>query len=154
MDYTLEVEGGEDQWKVYTYTIKASCFEEEGEYTLNIYSEDRASNTSTNQVKAKNIEFVVDKTAPSISVANLENRGRYSENTHTFTLSVKDNTRLSYVELYLDGQLVHTYGEEELQVVDGTLTIMVDSKDAYRMCGSLPMTQQEIPRSRWITRYW
>ncbi len=132
VDYTLEVEGGEGQWKVYTYTIKASCFEEEGEYTLNIYSEDRASNTSTNQVKAKNIEFVVDKTAPSISVANLENRGRYSENTHTFTLSVKDNTRLSYVELYLDGQLVHTYGEEELQVVDGTLTIMVDSKDAYQ----------------------
>src|SRR5699024_7166407 len=51
VDYTVEEEGGDGQWKVYTYTIKASCFEEEGQYSINIYSEDRAKNTSTYQAK-------------------------------------------------------------------------------------------------------
>lgn len=132
VDYTVEEEGGDGQWKVYTYTIKASCFEEEGEYSITIYSEDRARNTSTNRVKEKTIEFVVDKTAPSVSIANLEDRGRYRENAHEFTLSVKDNTVLSYVELYLDGELVHTYSGDELTIEDGVLTITVDSKNAYQ----------------------
>lgn len=132
VDYTVEEEGGDGQWKVYTYTIKASCFEEEGQYSINIYSEDRAQNTSTNQVKEKSIEFIVDKTAPSVSIANLEDRGRYRENVHEFTLSVKDNMLLSYVELYLDGELVRTYTGDELTVEDGVLTIPVDSKNAYQ----------------------
>lgn len=131
-DYTVKEEGGSGQWKKYTYTIKASCFSEEGEYSINIYSEDRASNTTTNKVKEKAIEFIVDKTPPTVSIANLENRGRYRANAHEFTLSVKDNTVLSYVELYLDGQLVHTYMADELEVVDGQLTITVDSKNEFQ----------------------
>ena len=131
-DYTVKAEGGDGQWKKYTYTIFASCFEEEGEYTINIYSEDRAANTTTNKVKGKSIEFIVDKTPPTVSIANLENRGRYREDVHQFTLSVKDNTVLSYVELYLDGELVHTYTGDELNVVDGVLTIDVDSKASYQ----------------------
>ena len=74
----------------------------------------------------------MDKTAPSVSIANLEDRGRYRENAHEFTLSVKDNTVLSYVELYLDGELVHTYSGDELTIEDGVLTITVDSKNAYQ----------------------
>lgn len=140
VDYTVEEEGGDGQWKVYTYTIKASCFEEEGQYSINIYSEDRAKNTSTYQAKNSKLEeekqmtleFVVDKTAPSVSIANLEDRGRYRENVHEFTLSVKDNMLLSYVELYLDGVLYHTYSGDELTVEDGVLTIPVDSKNAYQ----------------------
>ena len=140
VDYTVEEEGGDGQWKVYTYTIKASCFEEEGQYSINIYSEDRAQNTSTYQVKNSKLEkeeqmtleFIVDKTAPSISIANLEDRGRYRESAHEFTLSVKDNMLLSYVELYLDGVLYHTYSGDELTIDDGLLTITVDSKDAYQ----------------------
>ena len=41
-DYTVAEAGGNGQWKTYTYTIFADCFEEEGEYSINIYSEDRA----------------------------------------------------------------------------------------------------------------
>ena len=39
---------------------------------------------------------------------------------------------LSYVELYLDGVLYHTYSSDELTVEDGVLTIPVDSKNAYQ----------------------
>lgn len=131
-DYTVTVEGGNGQWKKYIYTIKASCFEEEGAYSINIYSEDRAYNTTTNRVKQKSIEFVVDKTPPTMVVSNLDDRGRYREDAHTFTLSVKDNTTLAYVELYLDGKLVHTYKGDELTAEDGVITINVDSRGDYQ----------------------
>lgn len=131
-DYTIKEEGGNGQWKKYTYTIKASCFEEEGQYSINIYSEDRAQNTTTNAVKKKGIEFVVDKTAPTLVVSNLDNRGRYKEDVHEFTLTVKDNTALAYVELYLDGKLVKTYEGDELVVEDGVIKINVDSKNGYQ----------------------
>ena len=49
-----------------TYTIKASCFEGEGDYVINIYSEDEAENATTNKAKQTTIEFVVDKTPPTI----------------------------------------------------------------------------------------
>lgn len=131
-DYTVKEEGGNGEWKKYTYTIFASCFNEEGEYAVNIYSEDRAENVTTNKVKEKSIEFIVDKTAPAMVVTNLEHRGRYKENIHRFTLSVKDNTVLSYVELYLDGKLIHTYKGDELTVEDGVIAIDIDSKGDYQ----------------------
>lgn len=131
-DYTVKEEGGDGEWKKYTYTIFAGCFDEEGEYAVNIYSEDRAENVTTNKVKEKSIEFIVDKTAPAMVVTNLENRGRYKENIHRFTLSVKDNMALSYVELYLDGRLAHTYKGDELMVEDGVIAINIDSKGDYQ----------------------
>ncbi|MBS6194851.1 MAG: Ig-like domain repeat protein [Clostridiales bacterium] len=131
-DYTVEEEGGADQWKKYKYKISAACFEEEGTYVINIYSEDDAGNTTTNKVKAKTIEFTVDKTAPSIVVSNLVNKGRYQENKHQFTLNVKDNIALAYVELYLDGKLAHTYTGDELNAEDGAIYIDLDSKNSYQ----------------------
>ena len=131
-DYIMKSEGGSNQWKKYIYTIKASCFEEEGAYNINIYSEDRAKNTSTNRIKEKSIEFVVDKTPPTMIISNIEDRGRYKEDVHTFTLSVKDNTTLSYVKLYLDGKLAHTYKGDELIAENGTISINVDSKGDYQ----------------------
>lgn len=131
-DYTVKEEGSDGQWKKYTYTIYAKCFEEEGEYNINISSVDRAQNESNNKVQSMNVAFVVDKTAPTMAISNLENRGRYTANIHQFTLNVKDNTRLSKVELYLDGKLVHTYEGDELIVEDGKIYIDIDSKGEYQ----------------------
>ena len=131
-DYTVEVSQTEGQWKIYTYTIKASCFEGEGDYVINIYSEDEAENATTNKAKQTTIEFVVDKTPPTIVISNLEDGGRYKEESHEFTLSVKDNTHLAYIEYYLDGQLVKTYEGEELTVEDGVIKISLDSAGSYQ----------------------
>lgn len=131
-DYTVEVSQTEGQWKIYTYTIKASCFEGEGDYVINIYSEDEAENATTNKAKQTTIEFVVDKTPPTIVISNLEDGGRYKEESHEFTLSVKDNTHLAYIEYYLDGQLVKTYEGEELTAEDGVIKISLDSAGSYQ----------------------
>lgn len=131
-DYTVEVSQTEGQWKMYTYTIKASCFEDEGQYVINIYSEDEAENATTNKAKQTSIEFVVDKTAPTIVISNLEDGGRYKEESHEFTLSVKDNTSLAYVEYYLDGKLVKVYEGDELLAEDGIIKINLGSAGSYQ----------------------
>ena len=131
-DYTVTRSGDEGQWKRYSYTIKASCFEAEGTYVINIYSEDAAGNVTTNKTKAKTMEFTVDKTAPTMVVANLVNGGRYTEDNHEFTLNVKDNILLAYVELYMDGELVHTYEGDELTATNGELHINIDHSNRYQ----------------------
>lgn len=131
-DFEVVRSGNEGEWKKYTYTIFAENFQEEGNYIINIYSEDRAENTNTNQSKAKTVELIVDKTAPTMVISNLENSGRYSEDTHQFTLTVKDNMLLSYVELYLDGELYHVYKDDELVVDNGQLVIDLGSKNDWQ----------------------
>lgn len=131
-DYTVSRSGEEGQWMRYSYTINASCFEAEGTYVINIYSEDAAGNVTTNKTKAKTMEFTVDKTAPTMVVANLVNGGRYTEDNHEFTLNVKDNILLAYVELYMDGELVHTYEGDELTAANGELHINIDHSNRYQ----------------------
>lgn len=164
-DYTVTEAGGNGQWKNYTYTIFSRCFEKEGEYSINIYSEDRAENASTNRVKQKTIEFVVDRTAPTIAVSNLENGGRYKENTHIFTLSVKDNTVLAYLELYMAGKLVRTYTADELEADNGMLNIEVEGSNqvqsvrliAYDAAGNatepLEYNNVLVTASTWVQFY-
>lgn len=131
-DYTVESSGGEGQWKKYIYKINAACFEAEGSYVVNIYSEDAANNTTTNKSKAKTVAFTVDKSAPTMVVANLSDRGRYKEESHQFTLNARDNILLAYVELYLDGELVHTYESDELTAANGELLIEIGSSSQYQ----------------------
>lgn len=142
--YTIKAEGGDGQWKKYTYTIFASCFEKEGEYSINISSTDRAENVSNNKAQSMNVDFVVDKTAPVMAISNLENRGRYKENSHEYTLNVKDNAMLVSVQIYLDGELYKTYelvngklvnvndANDILEMDNGKVYLSVDSKNTYQ----------------------
>ena len=127
-DFKVDEEGGEGQWKKYTYTVFADCFDEEGEYSINISSTDRAENVNNNKVQAMNVEFVVDKTSPVMAVSNLENRGRYKENSHEYTLNVKDNTSLVSVAIYLDDELFKNY-----ELIDGKLVNVDDPSDILEM---------------------
>lgn len=131
-DYTITKSGEEGQWKKYLYRIKASCFEEEGNYVINIYSEDAAHNSTTNKTKAKTIAFTVDKTAPTMVVSNLTDRGRYKENMHEFTLNVKDNIFLAYVEVYLDGELFKRFEEDEIAQLNGEFPVDIASSNQYQ----------------------
>ncbi len=175
-DYTVKVEGGEGQWKKYTYTIFASCFEEEGEYSINISSTDRAENISNNKVQSVNVDFVVDKTAPTMAVSNLENRGRYKESRHEYTLNIKDNAMLVSLEIYLDDELYKTYklvdgklvnvddASDVLEMDNGKVYLSVDSKNSYQKiklvstdaAGNVAETEEynvRVTTSNWVQFY-
>ena len=131
-DYTSEKSGKEGQWKKYVYEIKSTCFEKEGTYVINIYSEDAAHNSTTNKSKAKTIEFTVDQTAPTMVVSNLVDKGRYKENAHEFALNVKDNIFMFYVEVYLDGKLFKHFEEDEIEQLSGELLLDISSSNQYQ----------------------
>lgn len=130
-EYTVSESGTDVSWKQYTYTIPKENFEEEGTYILTIYSEDRAANTSDNNTKGKQIEFVVDKTSPSILVSGVENDGQYRENSRPVTLDVQDNIRLAEVQVQIDGEET-VYTAEEIVEADGKLTLTAGSANHWQ----------------------
>lgn len=90
-DYTVKSEGGYGEWKKYTYYIKKTLFEAEGEYKVVISSTDEATNNAFSDVKDATVSFVVDRTAPVISVSGMENKGRYRIDKQTVTIIPTDD---------------------------------------------------------------
>lgn len=130
-DYTVEASGTDMSWKQYYYTIDKSNFEEEGTYILTIYSEDRAANTSDNNTKGRKIEFVVDKTKPSVVISGVENGGQYRENSREVTLDVQDNVRMAEVEVTVNG-VETTYTASQVAELDGKITFTVRSANYWQ----------------------
>uniref|UniRef100_UPI00405752A6 hypothetical protein n=1 Tax=Agathobacter sp. TaxID=2021311 RepID=UPI00405752A6 len=89
--YTLTEEGGNGQWKRYTYSVNKDLFEEEGEYTVVISSKDAAENTAFSDVKNATVNFVVDKTAPIVAVSGLASNASYQTDVQTVTLIPTDD---------------------------------------------------------------
>ena len=131
-DFEVSESGSDVSWKEYKYTINASNFENEGDYNVSIYSEDRATNVTTNTAKSKDILFAVDKTSPVISLANIEDGGRYKVESQKFTANVDDNMALDKVEYYVDDELKQTFDADEVSANGGSLELSVDSSNAFR----------------------
>ena len=130
-DYTVSESGTDASWKQYTYTIAKENFVEEGNYLLTIYSEDRALNTSDSNTKNKRIEFVVDKTMPSVLISGVENNGQYRENSRPVTLDIEDNVMLSEVKVILNGEEI-IYPASEISATDGRLEFVIDSYNDWQ----------------------
>ena len=130
-DYTVSESGTDASWKQYTYTIAKENFVEEGNYLLTIYSEDRALNTSDSNTKNKRIEFVVDKTMPSVLISGVENDGQYRENSRPVTLDIEDNVMLSEVKVILNGEEI-VYPASEISATDGRLEFVIDSYNDWQ----------------------
>lgn len=103
-DYTVKESGTEVSWKSYEYTIKADNFEEEGHYDLTLASEDRATNIMNNKVKELNVEFVIDKTAPTVVITGVEDGGQYRANQRDISIAVSDNVEIGTLDIYVDGE--------------------------------------------------
>ncbi|MDE7222770.1 MAG: Ig-like domain repeat protein [Acetatifactor sp.] len=121
-DYTVQESGGEYEWKQYTYKIPGSNFDTEGVYVVTLQSVDRASNDVTNRIKEKNIEFTVDKTAPSVVLGGIENGGSYAETSRSLTIDAVDNIYLKSVDIYLNSQLAASFDEDTLAEYHGVVS--------------------------------
>lgn len=125
-DYTVVSKGGNSEWMEYTYTIDKTLFADEGEYNVVVYSTDRATNNAFSDVKDAGIDFVVDRTAPVVSVSGMESGGRYQIEKQTVTIIPKDDGgALSSVLVTLvsdDGteirKLIDLSGEELLKALE------------------------------------
>lgn len=123
-DYTVEESGGFPGWKQYTYRIGRKNFEQEGNYLVTIYSEDRASNVSDTGTKGKKLEFAVDRTAPVILISGAEDGGKYRENERELILDIQDNLYLKEAAVTLNGERM-VYSARELEEKDGRILLKV-----------------------------
>ncbi len=101
--YQQPPEQNESGWNVYEYILDKSLFEEDGVYTVTVYSVDAAGNISQNNTAEKDFEitFIVDKTAPIFVAMNLEAGEIYNEESRVVTLNCSDNIALDTVHVYL-----------------------------------------------------
>ena len=91
VDYTVEITGGLGEWSKYVYTIKKSLFEDEGENNIVIESIDKADTTAYSDVKNLNVSFVVDKTAPTVTMSGIDDNARYQTTEQTVTAIPTDD---------------------------------------------------------------
>ena len=103
-------------WVQYDYEISAENFKEEGSYIVTLYSEDKAANKNSNRsVRDENgvnelpIEFVIDKTAPSLIVSGVEENGRYYDHERVIMLHYVDNNVTTRLEVTDDSGNVTVY---------------------------------------------
>ncbi len=125
-DYTVTSKTDEASWKMYEYCIDKSNFEKEGSYVVSVYSEDLAQNKSSNKAKGEELAFVVDKTAPTIVIAGVEDNGQYMDAKRNVTIDTQDNILLDNVEVYVGDAKRAAAGQDELLESDGQISLGID----------------------------
>ncbi len=107
-DYEIKETNEDGKWK-YEYILSADNFNKDGLYQVNVTSVDKSGNTSNNRTAGTKVDFIVDKTAPTIIVSGLKNGAEYNENKHIVSITIHDNTMLSSFLIYKDKELYKSY---------------------------------------------
>lgn len=90
-NYSVEKTDENEKWHKMVYTINKSVFQNEGEYTVVAASTDKATNNAFSDVKGQEIRFVVDRTAPVVTITGLAEDGRYQTDVQTVTIVPTDD---------------------------------------------------------------
>ncbi len=130
-DYKVEA-SNEGSWHSYVYTIAKSNFEEDGNYAVEIYTEDLAENRMDNGSCGNQVKFAVDGTVPSIAVSGLRKNGTYEGRTHNVAFDAKDNLSLKNASVYVDGEELVSYDMDELKEADGREKFVLTEDKAPR----------------------
>ena len=119
-DYTTALTENDGEWSKRTYTISKDVFSAEGEYSVVIESVDKTETTAYSDVKNLKISFVVDQSAPVLTVSGLENGGRYRVGEQTVTVIPTDDGGRLYslkaVVLNADGEPLKNAAGEDISV--------------------------------------
>ena len=121
-DYSVEESENSAMWKEYTYIIDKDKITEEGVYTFSVYSEDVAGNKTDNKSKGTDIEFCIDRTAPSCVITGVEDKGVYEQSSVNAIVDVYDNIYLDKVEVTLNGNTTTYKGDD---IKDGKISIEI-----------------------------
>lgn len=75
--YHVQDKQGKNTWYQYDYVIDKEVFEAEGDYRVVIFTTDQADNLAYSDIKNVETSFVVDRTAPVVTVSGLADNGKY-----------------------------------------------------------------------------
>src|SRR5699024_1630814 len=132
-DYSVTESGTETSWKQYDYKIFDSNFTQEGVYDITISSEDEAGNLNSNHTErvkeySKNIILVLDQSAPSITIAGVEEDGRYDSDTRSISINYSENFAMDNVTV-TNGEKTETYTAEQLEATNGMIEFVVPASN-------------------------
>jgi hypothetical protein len=132
--YQVLASGDEESWHEYVYVFAGSNFQEEGLYEIAVRTTDAVQNTSSNVSprvadSACPVNFVIDKTAPTIVLTGVEEGGRYAEESRTALIDVQDNTVIASVDVYLNGSAapVASYSGDEIKTSNGQVEYAIQA---------------------------
>ncbi len=133
-DYTVRMEGGDDSWKRYQYTVPAAFFQEEGVYELLLSTSDAAENSSDTGIQEKRVVFALDCTPPGCTVTGIEPDGIYETKRMTACFVPYDNIGVQEVKVYCDNSLIYTASGDDpikipLEASDRWQTLQVFASD-------------------------
>ena len=132
-DYEIASVGGGGKWHEYVYTLFSDNFNEEGDYTVTVSSVDtfdnritnRTANTKSKTVRNCPVSFIVDKTAPVITISGVDDNGYYSDASKTVSIVCTDeNINKESLVVMLDGEPVDLTAAKA--VVDDSLVGEID----------------------------
>lgn len=126
-DYAVETVIEKDQeFNKYKYVIRKEVFAQDGEYSIQIVSQDKAGNVNQNTEKGaeSRIAFCIDKIEPDIIVIEPVSGGSYAQPSLTATVLIRDNYKLDKVHFILDGV------ELQANLSGDTFTIEIPESDS------------------------
>jgi len=86
--------GVNGNWE-YTYSIDKSYFEEDGVYTLEVFSQTETGVKYSSS--SRTIQFIIDNKAPQIAITGIRDGGRYKSNEKRITIDVRDISKIKSI---------------------------------------------------------
>lgn len=102
--------GVKGNWE-YTYSIDKSYFEEDGVYTLEVFSQTETGVKYSSS--SRTIQFIIDNKAPQIAITGIRDGGRYKSNEKRITIDVRDISKIKSIKAYLNGKEVKVLYDEK-----------------------------------------
>ena len=116
VDYeTCEVEK-ENGWKKYAYRIKKETFQEEGIYSVTIFTMDQAGNISDTRKSADTLSFVIDRTPPEVRLEGIADGRTYQKGKCQAGILAGDSSGIRHLEVWADGKLLSQGDTDSLEV--------------------------------------
>lgn len=102
--------GVNGNWE-YIYSIDKSYFEEDGVYTLEVFSQTETGVKYSSS--SRTIQFIIDNKAPQIAITGIRDGGRYKSNEKRITIDVRDISKIKSIKAYLNGKEVKVLYDEK-----------------------------------------
>lgn len=135
-DYTVSSNNDSSSWYKYTYKIDKEVFAAEGDYNVIVSTKDKAENDAFSDIKDTEVKFVVDRTAPIVTVAGLESNGKYKTDLQQVLLIPSDNGGL------LKSVIVRTV-DENGSVLKEIINLTGDQLDEAIAAGQISFNLEE-----------
>lgn len=129
----FDVKQQEDcKWNEYVYQVMSTNFDEEGNYGVATSSVTKGTDMKKSSSEVVAVEFLMDKTVPTVNVAGIEDGGRYKTDAQEITITCQDDQMLQHVEIWLDDVLLEEVDFEDEMISSKDISVRIPGANEYR----------------------